>query len=177
MAVVRFWRRRQENSEQDAEGPPAETTPADVWAAHFPGDSSRRAYQSRFQAHTPLSWDLVESGQGNLLRMLVNRVPADIGVPVVLGLAVLYSAHPKADQASESLLATMAREMEPGRARTMLVCLATAWQSAEGTAFDGRAALIQAEMLRTLRRLSTADLNPTERDALRFLREQLEDAV
>ncbi len=109
--------------------------------------------------------------------MLVNRVPADIGVPVVLGLAVLYSAHAKADQASESILATMVREMEPRRARTMLVCLATAWQAAEGTAFDGRAAMIQSEMLRTLRRLSTADLSPVERDATRFLQEQLEDAI
>ncbi|CAN5586363.1 hypothetical protein BH24CHL1_BH24CHL1_13090 [soil metagenome] len=174
---MRFWQRRHENGEQGAEQAPVEPQRAETWAALFPGDSSLRAYQSRFQAHTPLSWELVESGQGNLLRMLVNRVPADIGVPVVLGLSVLYRAHSKADQASESLLATMTREVEPGRARTMLVCLATAWQAAEGTAFDGRTARIQSEMLRTLRRLSTADLSPTERDALRFLREQLEDAV
>lgn len=174
---MRFWQRRQGKQEQDEEDPLAETTRADTWTQIFPGDSSSRAYQSRFQAHTPLSWELVESGQGNLLRMLVNRVPADIGVPVVLGLSVLYSSHAKADQASESLLATMVREMDPRRARTMLVCLATAWQSAEGTSFDGRAGLIQTEMLRTLRRLSTADLTPPERDALRFLREQLEDAI
>ena len=174
---MRFWQRRHENQEQDTEQPPVEPARAETWAALFPGDSSLRAYQARFQAHTPLSWELVESGQGNLLRMLVNRVPADIGAPVVLGLSVLYSAHSKADQASESLLATMTREVEPRRARTMLVCLATAWQAAEGTSFDGRAAMIQSEMLRTLRRLSTADLNPAERDALRFLQEQLEDAV
>jgi hypothetical protein len=177
MAAVRFWQRRHENQEQDAEQSPVEPTRAEAWIALFPGDSSLRAYQSRFQTHTPLSWELVESGQDNLLKMLVNRVPADIGVPVVLGLSVLYSAHSKADQASESLLATMTREVEPRRARTMLVCLATAWQAAEGTSFDGRAEMIQSEMLRTLRRLSTVDLSPAERDALRFLQEQLEGAV
>lgn len=174
---VRFWQRRQGNQPQDAELEQQAPGRAEIWAEIFAGDSSRQAYQSRFQSHTPLSWELVESSQGNLLRMLVNHVPADIGVPVVLGLSVLYGAHPKADQASESLLGTMAREIEPRRARTMLVCLATAWQSAEGTSFDGRAEAIQAEMLRTLRRLSTADLSPAEHDALRFLNEQLEDAI
>jgi hypothetical protein len=172
MAAMRFWQRRPENQEPDAEQPPVEPTRAEAWAALFPGDGSLRAYQSQFRAHTPLSWELVESGQSNLLRMLVNRVPADIGAPVVLGLSVLYSAHSKADQASESLLATMTREVEPRRARTML-----AWQAAEGTSFDGRAGMIQSEMLRTVRRLSTADLSPAERDALRFLQEQLEDAL
>ena len=175
---MRFWQRRR--SEEDEHPPDAPGEPpnrATVWAEIFPGDSSRAAYQSGFQTHTPLSWELVESSQGDLLRMLVNRVPADIGVPVILGLSVLFGSHPKADQASQSLLATMVQEMEPSRARTMLVSLATAWHSSESASFDSRAELIQTEMLRTLRRLSTADLTAAERDAATFLREQLEDAV
>lgn len=173
---MRFWQRRQDK--QEGSGQPGDpSAPAETWADVFPGDASRTAYQSRFQAHTPLSWELVERSQSDLLRMLVNRVPADIGVPVVLGLSVLFSGHPKADQASQSLLATMTREMEPRRARTMLACLATAWQTAESASFDGRSELIQTEMLRTLRRLSTAELTPGERDTSRFLKEQLEDAL
>ena len=109
--------------------------------------------------------------------MLVNRVPADIGVPVVLGLSVLFGSHTKADQASASLLGTVVRELEPRRARTLLVSLATAWQMSERAPFDDRAALVQTEMLRTLRRLSTADLTTEERDATRFLQEQLEGAI
>jgi len=174
---VRFWQRKQAGQYSDPELSEAGPSRADVWRDTFPGDSSRAAYQSEFQTHTPLSWDLVQSSQSDLLRMLVNRVPADIGVPVILGLSVLFGSHPKADHASGSLLATIMREMEPRRARTMLVSLATAWQSSESTSFDGRAGVIQEEMLRSLRRLSTADLTPAERDAARFLQEQLEDAI
>lgn len=176
---VRFWQRRgaTQDSEQPAESAETRQAQADIWAGVFSGDASQQAYQSGFRSHTPLSWELVQSSQSDLLRMLVNRVPADIGVPVILGLSVLFGEHPKADQASQSLLATMVREMEPRRARTMLVTLATAWQSAERSSFDGRAALIQTEMLRALRRLSTANLTPAEQDATRYLREQLEDAV
>jgi hypothetical protein len=176
---VKFWQRKQSDQDEprhrDDEQPASSR--ADTWAAVFTGDASRQAYRSTFQAHTPLSWDLVQSSQGDLLRMLVNRVPADTGVPVVLGLSVLFGSHPKADQASVSLLGTIVREMEPKRARTMLVSLSTAWLSSESASFDGRAPLIQEEMLRSLRRLSTADLTPAERDATRFLQEQLEDAI
>jgi hypothetical protein len=176
---VRFWQRRQKDKvdKDPPSGDAALESPADAWKTVFSGDASQGAYQSGFQAHTPLSWDLVQSSQSDLLRMLVNRVPADIGVPVILGLSVLFGDHPKADQASQSLLAMMVREMEPRRSRTMLVSLATAWQSSESASFDGRSRLIQSEMIRALRRLSTADLTPAERDAARFLQEQLEDAV
>ena len=176
---VRFWQRRRANQDEEQlpDAAANQQTQAAAWVAIFPGDTSQQAYEAGFRTHTPLSWELVQSSQGDLLRMLVNRVPADIGVPVVLGLSVLYGEHSKADQASQSLLATMVREMEPQRARTMLVTLATAWQSAESASFDSRAALIQTEMLRALRRLSTADLTPAEHDASRFLKEQLEDAV
>lgn len=175
---VRFWQRQHKQQASDTPADePAEPSRTDLWEEAFPGDASRGAYQSAFQAHTPLSWELVQSSQNDLLRMLVNRVPADIGVPVVLGLAVLFGSHPKAEQASAALLGTITREMEPRRARTMLVSLATAWQSSERASFDGRAELIQTEMLRALRRLSTANLTEPERDATRFLQEQLEDAV
>lgn len=176
---MKFWQRRRAHQQEEIQPDAADvqSSRADAWAEAFPGDASQQAYQSAFRKHTPLSWELVQSSQSDLLRMLVNRVPSDIGVPVILGLSVLFGEHPKADQASHSLLATMVREMEPRRARTMLATLATAWQSAENASFDGRAALIQTEMLRTLRRLSTADLTPAEQDATRYLREQLEDAV
>lgn len=109
--------------------------------------------------------------------MLANRVPADIGVPVILGLSVLFGSHPKADQASAALLGTITRELEPRRARTLLVTLGTAWRASERASFDGRAGVIQSEMLRALRRLSTAELTSNEQDSLRFLGEQLDDAV
>lgn len=176
---MRFWQRKGTGQDSDEHAPDAaaRSSRAQDWAEAFPGDASRAAYQSAFQAHTPLSWDLVQSSQSDLLRMLVNRVPADIGVPVVLGLSVLFGSHPKAEQASAALLGTIVRDLEPRRARTMLVSLATAWQSSESASFDGRAALIQAEMARSLRRLSTADLTPAEQDAMRFLQEQLDDAI
>ena len=175
---MRFWQRQQRKQAGDfPDDVLAEPTRDDLWAEAFPGDASHGAYQAAFRAHTPLSWELVQSTQSDLLRMLMNRVPADIGAPVVLGLSVLFGSHPKAEQASAALLGTITREMEPRRARTMLVSLATAWQSSERASFDGRAELIQTEMLRALRRLSTADLTDPERDATRFLQEQLEDAV
>lgn len=176
---MKFWQRKQTEHGADDESsdePPQSSRAAD-WAAAFPGDASLTAYQTAFRSHTPLAWDLVQSSQSDLLRMLVNRVPAGIGVPVVLGLSVLFGSHPKAEQASAALLGTMVRELEPRRTRTMLVSLATAWQSSENASFDGRATLIQSEMERALRRLSTADLTAAERDAMRFLQEQLQDAI
>jgi hypothetical protein len=172
---------RQRQSDKDDSGEDAASAPApsraESWSAAFPGDASREAYRSEFRTHTPLAWELVQSSQLDLLRMLANRVPADIGVPVVLGLSVLFGSHPKADQASASLLGTIVRELEPRRARTLLVTLGTAWRASERASFDGRAGVIQSDMLLALRRLSTADLTPTERDAMRFLGEQLEDAI
>ena len=172
---MKFRQRQPEDDEaRDKPSPPRR---AEVWSAAFPGDASREAYRAEFQAHTPLSWDLVQSSQLDLLRMLANRVPADIGVPVILGLSVLFGSHPKADQASAALLGTITRELEPRRARTLLVTLGTAWRASERASFDGRAGVIQSEMLRALRRLSTAELTSNERDSLRFLGEQLDDAV
>lgn len=168
---------RQRHSDKDDSTEDAAPSSAESWSSAFPGDANREAYRTEFQTHTPLSWELVQSSQLDLLRMLANRVPADIGVPVILGLSVLFGSHPKADQASASLLGTIVRELEPRRARTLLVTLGTAWRASERASFDGRAGVIQADMLLTIRRLSTADLTTAERDAMRFLGEQLEDAI
>ncbi|HUG13709.1 MAG TPA: hypothetical protein VMM78_01725, partial [Thermomicrobiales bacterium] len=60
------------------------------WGDVFSGDASRAAYQRAFRAHTSANWGLIESGQSDLLRLLVGRAPAELGAAVILGLSVLF---------------------------------------------------------------------------------------
>ena len=150
-------------------------SPGREWPAVFAGDASRAAYQRAFRAWTPAGWELVSGGQADLLRVLIDRVPAELGVGVVFGLAVLFGGHPKGDDAGRALLATLAGELEPARAHTLLVTLSDAWHSAEREAFDRRATAIQTELVRATRRLMVVELPERERDALRFIAEQLAD--
>jgi hypothetical protein len=57
----------------------------------------------------------------------------------------------------------------------LLVTLSEAWLSAEGQSFDQRAPAIQADLARAVRRLLVVALPESERDALRFIAEQLAD--
>jgi hypothetical protein len=148
---------------------------ARAWSAVFAGDATRAAYQLAFRARTPAGWELVASAHSDLLRLLINRVPAELGVGAVFGLAVLFGGHPKGEDAGRALLATLLTELEPARARTLLVTLSEAWLSAEGQSFDQRAPAIQADLARAVRRLLVVALPESERDALRFVAEQLAD--
>ena len=151
--------------------PPA----AGGWPDAEPSASALDAYRAAFRAHTSAGWELVASGQHDLLRLLVGRVPADPGVGVILGLAVLFGEHPKGEDAGRALLATVLRDLAPARARTLLVTLADAWVSAETRSFDRRAPAIQNDLARAVRRLLTVAAPPAERDALGFIAEQLAD--
>jgi hypothetical protein len=166
--------RRRASATDNANAPrvdPAER----AWASVFAGDATRAAYQQAFRARTPAGWDLVASAQSDLLRLLINRVPAQLGVGVVFGLAVLFAGHPKGEDAGRALLATLLSELEPARAHTLLVTLSEAWLSAESQPFDARAAAIQTDLLRATRRLLVVAMPESERDALRFIAEQLSD--
>lgn len=145
-----------------------------TWRDVFPGDASREAYQSAMRPLTPLSWDVIEESDGDLLRLLIGKVPADLGATVIFGLAVLFSEHPKADQASVSLLATILNEVEPGRARTLLVALSDGWRTASGSPIDRRPSIVCAGLATALRRLRAVPVPDAERNALDFLQSVLD---
>lgn len=144
------------------------------WEDVFGGDASREAYQREFRAHTSATWELVESGHDDLLRLLVRRVPADLGAPAIFALSVLFAGHPKGDDAGRALLGTVLSDLSPPRARTMLVTLADAWHNAERQPIDRRAGVLRAALLQAARRLSVANLPEEEREALRFVTELVE---
>lgn len=135
----------------------------------FAGDASREAYQRAFRVHTPATWELIESGHDDLLRLLVGKIPAELGVPVIFGVSVLFAGHPKGDDAGRALLATALTDLAPRRSRTVLVTLADAWHNAERQAFDQRADALRAALQQALRRLTAVDLPAQEREALCFL--------
>jgi hypothetical protein len=157
------WRRARE------EEPGTGSMPG--WGDVFTGDTSREAYQRALRAHTSVTWYVVESGHDDLLRLLVGKVPADLGVTVILGISVLFAPHQKGADAGRALLATALSELAPHRARTLLVTLADAWHNAELHAFDQRSAAIGTALQQALRRLAAADLPETEREALHFIGE------
>lgn len=162
---------REHHNRNNAAQPPKGTD----WNALFPGDASREAYQNQFRERAPVAWEIVEAGQNDLLRLLVGKISADIGVGVILGLSILFGAHPKSEQASHTFLATLMSDVEPRRLRTVLVTLTAAWQSASSKPLDEREPLIHTEMQRVLRRLSTAPIPDTERGAIVFLQGILGD--
>ena len=70
-------------------------------------------YRRAFLRYSPLFWDVVRSDQRELLRLLVDRVPADIGVPAIFGLSVTFIGHPKSDEAARATLAMIVNELMP----------------------------------------------------------------
>jgi hypothetical protein len=168
------WRRGK-RADEGAQGDAQQSgdAPAAVTLGH--GDASREAYRAALGRYTPAGWEVVERGQRDLLRLLVGRVPAETGAGVLFGLAVLFRAHPKGDDASRAVLATIVQELAPGRARTLLVTLADAWISTEPLPFDARPDAIADELRRAVRRLLAGELPPAERDALQFIAVQVRD--
>lgn len=143
------------------------------WAALFPGDSSRTAYQRAMRNLTPLDWSVLESSQGDLLDLLVDRVSAETGSAVILGLALLFRDNPEADRLSREFLRLIMSRVAPRRARTILVTLAAAWKSARREPIHRGPELLGVEMSRVLRRILLADVEQLERAALRQLQELL----
>lgn len=134
------------------------------------------AYRLGFQRYAPVAWDVIERAQGDLLRLLVGKLPADLGVPAILGANVLFETHPKAEQASFSFLATGMNELDPRRARTLFATLADSWKAAARLPLERRAELMRRDVLRTVARLEVGDLPASERQGLAFLRDLLDVA-
>lgn len=136
---------------------------------------SAEAYRLGFQRIAPVAWDVVEQAQGDLLRLVVGKQPAELGVPAILGVSVLFEGHPKSEQAGFSFLATCVGEIHPRRTRTLLATMADAWMSAARVPLERRAALLRRDMLRTLARLEVGDIPASERQGLAFLGDLLRD--
>lgn len=126
------------------------------WYARFPGPSSEDDYRRAFLRHSPLFWDIVQSTQRDLLSLLVGRVPADLGVPAIFSITVLFGKHPKADDAARSTLGTIVNDLRPPQARTLLASLSDAWHNAEHSPYEERGKIVAQEFQRTLRQLETS---------------------
>lgn len=142
------------------------------WETCFPGDASEEAYRAVFLRYSPLPWPVVQAAQGDLLRLLIKRVPAELGVSALLAVTALTAAHPKPEAAAKAALATILNDLRPMHARTVLAALADAWSNAERAAYDRRGQLIAEELARSARRLTTAGAD--DQGALSTLMEQLE---
>jgi hypothetical protein len=139
------------------------------WQEVFPGDASPEAYRRVFLRHTGLTWEVVQSSQADLLRLVVDIIPAETGAAIVLGLAVLFSGHPKGEQAGQALLATLVMDLPPRQGKTLLAALAAGWVSAGSRALDDRAGAIRASFCQALWRLRAVDGDATVPEALAFL--------
>ncbi len=129
------------------------------WTEYFSGPSSEADYRRAFLRYSPLFWDIVRSDQRELLRLLVDRVPADVGVPSIFGLSVAFIGHAKSDEAARATLAMIVNELTPQHARTLLVCLADAWQNVSNAPYYQRGELVAAELMRTIQRLEMTPAN------------------
>lgn len=131
---------------------------ATEWLRWFSGDSTESTYRRELVRVTglepELAWELVR----DLAPLLVGRVPATLGVPVLLATSVLVADLPKPTEASWALLAATLEELEPAHARTVLESLALAWQRSYGAfTSEERQRSIRAELQRTIRRLVASD--------------------
>lgn len=166
--------RRRQRHEVDT-GPP---TTADLraqraaeWERTFPGASDLDAYRRAFLDYSPLYWDLVQSTQRDLLAILVGRVPANLGVPAIFALSLLYSRHGKPDDAARATLATIVNDLPPAHARTLLSTLSDAWHNAQRRPYDERPVAILTEVRHALRRLQTTSAEET--GAISAIQEQI----
>lgn len=154
-----FGRPRQEKSTQLPTTAELREERARQWTAYFSGPSDEADYRRAFLRYSPLFWDIVRSDQRELLRLLVGRVPADIGVPAIFGLSVTFIGHPKADEAARATLAMIVNELMPQHARTLLVCLADAWDNASNAPYHQRGEIVSKEFMRAIQRLEATPAN------------------
>lgn len=115
-----------------------------------------------------MSWDVVETAQGDLLAMLIDRVEPATGVPVLLGLSTISRDHDEDAQAKTILTAIM-NGLDPKFAKTILASLAAGWRTAAGRPIDAGPELIRAEGQRAVRRLRALDLPEDDMTALDHL--------
>lgn len=128
------------------------------WARWFSGPSSGTDYRRALVTETglpePLAWELV----GDLVELLVERVPASLGVPAALAIAAFLRDEPKATEASRALLTAILEELRPAHTRTMLESLALAWQEVRRFPHGpDRQRRIGECLARTIRRLAASD--------------------
>ncbi|MBX5445859.1 hypothetical protein [Sphaerobacter sp.] len=171
--MVAIFRRRQRHEDGDAQPTTADLRAqrAAEWARHFSGPAGLEDYRKAFLRYSPLFWDIVESTQRELLALLVNRVPADLGVPAIFALSLLYSRHGKPDDAARATLAIIVNDLSPAHARTLLATLSDAWHNAQRCPYDERPAAILAEVRPALRRLQTTSAEET--GAISAIQEQI----
>lgn len=143
------------------------------WNTVYSGDSSLEAYQEQFQQLAPVSWDVIETTQGDLLAMLVNRVEAATGAPIILALGRLSRAHPGGDSLPNDMLATIMEHFTPRRAKTLFASLVAGWRTSTGHAIDQAPEIIAGELARAIRRLHALDLPEHEQTALDHMRNLL----
>lgn len=145
------------------------------WATLFQGPASEEDYRRAFLRYSPLFWDIVQSTQRSLLLVLVDRVPADLGVAAIFSLTVLYGHHGKPDDAARATLSVIVNDLAPAHARTLLVTLADAWHNAERRPYEERGAAVAAEFCQALRRLESTAAEET--GAISMIQEQVRDAL
>jgi len=154
-----FGRSREEQPTQEPTTAELRDERARQWALCFVGPSAEADYRRAFLRYSPVFWDIVRSAQHDLLRLLVDRVPAEIGVPSVFGLSVIFVSHPKAEEATRATLAMIVNELAPVHARTLLIALADAWENAARSPYYQRGEQVSRELLQTLQRLETTSAN------------------
>jgi hypothetical protein len=147
--------RRQRERERPATTAELREARARDWATCFTGPAEERDYRRAFLRYSPLGWDLIVSTQGNLLRLLLGRVPAELGVPAIFGITALFGRHPKADDAALATLGTIVNELDPRHARTLLVSVADGWANAERQPYEERGAIVSKEFSRAVIRLGS----------------------
>ncbi len=154
-----FGRPRQEKSAELPTTAELRDERARQWTTYFSGPSEETDYRRAFLRYSPLFWDVVRLDQRELLRLLVGRVPADIGVPAIFGLSVTFIGHPKSDEAARATLAMLVNELTPQHARTLLVCLADAWHNVSNAPYHQRGEIVAQEFLRAIARLEATPAN------------------
>lgn len=145
------------------------------WMKLFPDDRSREAYRRAMLSRAPMSWEVIEDSQEDLLELIVGRVSADIGVQVILGVSLLFRGHSDAERASQSLLSMIMNDIAPPRARTMLIAMCDAWDGAQRQPPYKGPDFMRAAVARAVRRLIVLDIPDSERNALRTIQDMLAD--
>jgi hypothetical protein len=168
-----FFRRQRRVTEENAEPTTASIRELRTteWSGYFEGRSNPEDYRQAFLRQSPLPWEIVQATQRDLLRLLVGRVPADLGVPAVFGLTVLFNEHPKPDEAAFAILATIVNELPPAAAHALMNALADARQAAQQWPYDERGKRIADQVTRTVHRLEVTSGEGSE--ALRYITQQI----
>lgn len=170
MPIFRRSRRPAEENEEPTTASIREQR-AREWAGYFGGPSGRDDYRRAFLNQSPLPWEIVQATQQDLLRLLIGRVPADLGVPVVFGLTVLFSEHPKPEEAAFAILATIIHDLTPALAHALLAAIADAWLNAQQWPYDERGHQIAGQISTTVGRLASTD--PEGSETLTYLTQQI----